>query len=233
VPEVIPDILVVVYEQEDDGGYKDHTWYPFFSGDDGSLITNEKFVPFNATEASADIPDDELLVYGKYGEITLRDSETGNTVDLYPIPDEENLRFYGNDRFGYSLSIPHKIFTKVVVLPDNGDGMILESKDGKARFRVSGGFLIGEAGETLYESYAEVLRNIGGVENAFHHDVGDDYWELFWRKGDIVYKRKFLVNGEEAWSDCEIYFEWEEGVVDDTLPDLTQRAIESLAFPKG
>ena len=54
--------------------------------------------------------------------VTLKDDSTGNTAELYPIPDEEELLLYHNPRFGYSVSVPHKFFTQVVLLPDNGDG---------------------------------------------------------------------------------------------------------------
>ena len=165
--------------------------------------------------------------------ITIRDGNTGNTEDLYPIPDEEELLFYGNERFGYSVNIPHKVLTEVVLLPDSGDGMILESKDGKAAFRVSGGFLTRKAGDTLFESYAETLRRVGGVENTIHHDAGDDYWEISWRNGNTLHMRRFLLNGEEAWSDLEMHYEWDEGAGDDSLHSIMWRSFISLTFGAG
>jgi hypothetical protein len=162
--------------------------------------------------------------------ITLKDSETGNTIVLYPIPDEAELLFYSNERFEYSVSVPHKVFTKVVVLPDNGDGMILESKDGKARFRVSGGYVMVD--RFLKESYDSARESITG-DWIIEDEIGEDYWKLAWREEDVVHYRKFRIKGEEAWADCEIYYEWEEGVVDDPLPDLTDRAVDSLAFGEG
>ena len=69
--------------------------------------------------------------------VTLKDDKTGMTVDLYPIPDEEELLFYGNMRFGYNVSVPYKFFTQVVLLPENEDGMILGSKDWTARLPLS------------------------------------------------------------------------------------------------
>jgi len=89
-------------------------------------------------------------------DVTIKDGETGMTVELYAIPNEEELFFYGNQRFGYNVSVPYKYFTEVVLLPENEDGMILESKDGTGRFRVTGGYLLDE-GE-LVESYAGRTR---------------------------------------------------------------------------
>ncbi len=162
--------------------------------------------------------------------VTLRDGERGTTEDLYPIPDENDLLFYGNERFGYNVNVP-KIFTKVVMLPENGDGMILESEDGTAGFRVSGGFLMVEGGEALYERYAETLQDIGGLENASFHDAGDDYWEICWWEGNLFLKRKFVIS-DEAWCECDIFYRSErEG--DDPLDAITDRALESLAFAVG
>jgi hypothetical protein len=162
--------------------------------------------------------------------VTLKDTETGNTVDLYPVSGEEELHFYHNDRFGYSVSVPHKIFTKVVVLPDNGDGMILESEDGKARFRVSGAYVMVDG--FLKESYDNARESITG-DWIIDDELGEDYWKLVWREEDIVYRRKFQIKGEEVWVDCEIHYEWEEGDVHDPLPDLTDRAVDSLVFSEG
>ncbi|MCL1875565.1 MAG: ankyrin repeat domain-containing protein [Synergistaceae bacterium] len=77
------------------------------------------------------------------GEIRLKDNNTGKTNTLYPPFSEEDkgLLFYNNDRFGYSVMIPD-IFTVAVLLPEDGDGIILGSADGKATFRVSGGFVM-------------------------------------------------------------------------------------------
>jgi hypothetical protein len=202
--------------------------YSSDSSDSGIGVTGKGSVFFKSAQPIGRADENS----GGLEPIILRDESTGNTEDLYPIPDEEELLFYGNEHIGYNVSIPFKIFTEVVLLPDNGDGMILASKDEKARFRVSGGFLIGEAGEALFDSYSETLGTIGGVENASFHDAGEDYWEIHWRQEETIHKRKFLT-GDGAWADCEIYYEWEEGVVNDPLPDVTDRAMRSLGFAEG
>ncbi len=48
VPEIIPEVVVVVWGKDEEGGPVDHQWSPQFSGEDGSLIMNERFIPFNA-----------------------------------------------------------------------------------------------------------------------------------------------------------------------------------------
>jgi len=165
--------------------------------------------------------------------ITLKDSKTKMTVNLYPTVEKEDkeLLFYSNERFGYSVLVP-KIFTKVVTLPTNGDGMILESKSGKEKFRVSGGLITEK--EMLKKTYNAACKSIGGENNASFYYIGDVYWELCWWKGNTFYSRKFLINDEEAWCDCEISYpsSRDEGTYN-PLDKIIYRAIQSLAFPVG
>lgn len=42
VPEGMPNLVVVVTDA--DGN--EYTWYPFYSGEDGSFVTDEEFIPF-------------------------------------------------------------------------------------------------------------------------------------------------------------------------------------------
>ena len=168
-----------------------------------------------------------------FDPITLRDGNTGNTVDLYPTWDEEDegLLFYGNNRFGYNVKVP-EVFTKVILLPDNEDGMILESQDGKAVFRVSGGFVMDEG--MLRNTYDSALESIGGEDNATYFDIGEDSWELFWWKGDTFHSRRFLMKGEEAWSDCSISYETSRNEETyDPFDEIVHRAIQSLVFGEG
>jgi len=164
------------------------------------------------------------------GPVTLKDGDTGNTVILYPT-DDEGLLFYHNDRFGYEMRVP-EIFTKVVLLPENEDGMILESEDGKAAFRTSGGFVMIDG--MLGESYDNALESIGGEDKAVYFDIGEDSWELTWWEGETFHRRKFLMDGEEVWGECEIsYQSVNNEAVRDPLDEIMRRAIQSLAFGKG
>ena len=170
---------------------------------------------------------------GPSEEVTLRDDETGNTETLYPPFSEEDqgLLFYGNNRFGYSVKVP-EIFTKVVLLPDNGDGMILQSKDGKASFRVSGGFVIDEG--MLKESYDSALKSIGGENKAayFDIDIEENTWWVTWWKGDTYHTRRFLMNGEDAWADCEISYQSVNGEYN-PFDEIAYRALQGLVFAEG
>ena len=165
--------------------------------------------------------------------VTLKDSKTGMTIDLYPIPDEKELLFYGNMAIGYNVNVPYKIFTKVVHLQKNGEGMTLESKDGKARFSVTGGRKINK--NMLKESYDKACKAIGGEQKASYSDIGDVYWQLCWWKGKTFHIRRFLINKDTgAWADCEIYYVTvnDEGTYDPRT-EIINNAIESLVFAEG
>ena len=166
-----------------------------------------------------------------FDPVTLKDGKTGNTVDLYPTVDKEDkgLLFYGNNRIGYNVKVP-EIFTKVVLLPDNEDGMILESEDGKAAFRVSGGFVFDE--EMLQESYLSTLESIGGEEKAVYFGIEENSWRITWWKGDTYHTRRFLMNGEEAWADCEISYQSVNGVYN-PFDEIAYRALQGLVFAEG
>lgn len=165
--------------------------------------------------------------------LTLRDKERGTAVNLYPTGDKEDegLLFYFNERFGYAVKVPHEVFTEVVVLPDNEDGMILASKDGGARFRVSGGNVVDE-GE-LKASFESSKKAILEAKHLLtFENLTDESWDLCWWEGKVFHQRRFLAN-EEVWCDCEISYPapQDEGT-EDPLEDILHRAIQSLGLAK-
>ena len=177
------------------------------------------------------------LAVSETSALTLRDRERGTSVELmYPdgIAGDTDFLTYYNERYGYFINIPHKVFTKVVVLPENGDGLILESKDGKARFRASGGlaeFVDGDLGD----SYNQAIEALGGTNTFTYIDINRDEgsWELTWWEGNVFHHRRFIMN-EEIWCDCEISYESvpREDVYD-PLSDLRFDSVRSLAIAVG
>jgi hypothetical protein len=164
---------------------------------------------------------------------TLKDLDTGMEEHLYPSPDksEKDLLLYVNDRFGYSVKVPHEIFTEVVLIPDNGDGIILESKDGKSRFRASGGYVMDE--DMLKASFEDARAAAGGDKKISYENIGNDFWELCWWDGDIFHQHKFVMD-REVWADCEIYYQasMDEGT-EHPLDELSLRSLQSLELAKG
>jgi hypothetical protein len=164
---------------------------------------------------------------------TLKEPETGMEEHLYPSPDknEKDLLLYVNDRFGYSVKVPHEIFTETAVLPQNGDGIELETKDGKARFRASGGYVV--LGDEFASSFELALKTAGGDKNISYQGKGDDYWEICWWNGDLFHRRKFITDGE-AWAECEIFYptSMNEGT-EDPLDEISERALQSIELAKS
>ena len=168
-----------------------------------------------------------------FNTVTLEDSNTGMTVTLYPPSERDpGMLFYGNDRFGYSMYFPD-FFTEVVLIPENGDGLILEAMNGYYRFRVSGGFMMFE--DQLQTSMEAAKRYIeeNADEATIFEKTGDDWWELSWWNGPERGIRKFITNGE-IWSECE--FINQPGRVryePDDYFELFERSLRTLSFPVG
>ena len=139
-----------------------------------------------------------FLAPGQKPALTLKDAKQETTADLYKIDMGENVNeifLYVNERYGYSALIPLGMAEAVVVIPDNGDGLILASKDGSARFRASGGLAEFVEGG-LNGVFATALKNIGPalIEASFYSaeselNQGDKaFCVLTWRQGDTFYK---------------------------------------------
>ena len=165
-----------------------------------------------------------------FDPVILKDDNTGNTVELYET-DSDNYLFYGNMKVGYSISVPCLVFTEVVLLPDNEDGMILESKDG-ARFRVTGGFYVDDS--LLKESFETALKAVKEKVEHPYSDLGDDSWEITWRDADdTLHLRRHIMDKETgAWAEVEIYYHSPEYDVHPHAK-IFDYAIESLVFAKG
>ena len=172
---------------------------------------------------------DEKIV----GEVRLIDNNTGNTKTLYPPFSEEDkgLLFYHNDRYGYAMSIPD-IFTEVVLLPGNEDGLILGSKNGEYRFRASGGFVVFE--DELQKSMEAAKKYVEEyVDGAIIYEkTGDDWWELNWWNGPEKGVRKFMTNGE-AWCECEITSPGKLRNEQGEFDELFERSLATMSFPVG
>jgi hypothetical protein len=127
------------------------------------------------------------------GQVTLRDDNTGMTVELYP-GDGDNYLFYGNYSVGYSAQIPYNYFTEVVLLPENEDGMVLGTKDGTGQFRVTGGFVLDDEEVTLRDSFNSAVKAVEEKGEYPSSDVGEDSWRIVWReKGERLHIRRFVI----------------------------------------
>jgi hypothetical protein len=192
-----------------------------FKGNSDTGIYNSPNVRF--TNCTFDADDDEVSADGK---VTLKDASTGMTVTLHQSESEGLLYFESNGR--YSVKVPH-IFTEVVLLPDNGDGIILASKDGQYRFRVTGGFVMGFE-TTLEDAKKHVKENVDGA--MVFEETGEGWWELSWWNGPGKGTRRFITNGE-SWAECEITGPGEARNAPGEYDELFEQAVESLEFSVG
>lgn len=134
----------------------------------------------------------------------LKDVERETSADLYSTG-LDGFYLYVNERFAYAAWIPEGL-SEVVTIPDNADGLILKSKDGRARLRVSGGhaeFIEGG----LKGAFDQALKTAGRelISAVFINEGFNAYWTLSWRKSDHLFYRKFAVK-DDFWFDCEISF---------------------------
>lgn len=167
--------------------------------------------------------------------LTLRDGESGEEMALWPSSPEDGpewLRYY-NDRFGFTLLVPHEIFTSVVTIPANGDGFILGNRAEKSRFRASGGwaeFVDGGLRGSFERAKKEVGEENISYEEFSADDIGDDYWELYWWKHEWFNIRRFVMN-EEVWAECEISYPTIPNT-DDPMNTVAYTAVQSLVLAK-
>jgi hypothetical protein len=137
--------------------------------------------------------------------VKLTDSERGNVVVLTSAKTSGFLH-YVNQRFGYVVDIPDT-FTNVILLPDNGDGLILATQDGQAQFRASGGEYIEGTERTLRQSFDEAQGYLP-VKAAFTL-LEKDFWVLSWRESDVIHYRKFMLRNN-VWCDFEMTYPFEQ-----------------------
>ena len=116
--------------------------------------------------------------------------ENNNNKGL-PLSQNQQVLYeeYTNDRFGFAIQYPSTFMTKL--LPDNGDGIILESPDKSAELTVSG--INNVLNETPESTYNDLLKE---HSNASYKMQEDDWMVVSWIEGDnIVYEKKVVGSG--------------------------------------
>ncbi|MDL2313528.1 hypothetical protein LJC36_00940 [Desulfovibrio sp. OttesenSCG-928-C14] len=139
--------------------------------------------------------------------LTLKDTNRGTSVNLYATgdPGSDGFYLYKNERYGYYAWIPSQT-TRVVTLPDNGDGLRLVSKDGTASFRASGGLVefvdggLKGAFDETFKAHQKTINNALFVQNELRA-----FWAISWKEKDTQHHLKFSVKGAN-WSDCEFSY---------------------------
>ena len=107
---------------------------------------------------------------------------------------------YTGERSPFAVDVP-ALFTQAVVIPDNGDGIILRDIEDKARFRASGGRLVDTL--TIREFFESERKNLG-VKPAYEK-LGKNFFVLSWVADGNIHYRKLILN-EDAWADMEMSY---------------------------
>jgi len=129
---------------------------------------------------------------------TITDAE-GKSVVLRESP-RPDFFHYANERFPFAVDVP-ALFTQAVVIPDNGDGIILRDTEDKVRFRASGGRLVDKL--TIREFFESERKNLE-VKPAYEK-LGENFFVLSWLENGNIHYRKLILNGD-AWFDMEMSY---------------------------
>ena len=132
---------------------------------------------------------------------TITDAE-GKSVVLRESP-QPGFFHYTCERSPFTVDVP-ALFTQAVVIPDNGDGIILSDAEDKARFRASGGRLVGKL--TIREFFESERKSLG-VKPAYEK-LGKNFFVLSWLEDGKIHYRKLILNGD-AWADMEMSYPFE------------------------
>jgi|GEM_PF-1648193 len=93
---------------------------------------------------------------------------------------------YENGRFGFSIDYPDSFVTKST--PDNGDGILLASKDGSAELSVSGiNNALGDTVDSFFKSLTEEHPD------ASLKTTQDNWVTMSWTDGETVFYQKSVI----------------------------------------
>lgn len=141
-----------------------------------------------ANEQSAIIKDSESNKQNS----TPNKTNTKNTQQINKTQEQKvSYKPYINDRFGFSIEYPSDFTVKVT--PDNNDGLIFQSADGKTELTVSGINNVSNA--TVVSEYNNLLSQ---HSNAPYKKQEGNWFVVSWIEGNnIVYEKMVIGTGSE------------------------------------
>ncbi len=97
---------------------------------------------------------------------------------------------YTNERFGFSFAYPANVFSLPDRPPDNGDGQVFRTPDGKAAIGGSGGF--NALDETLDDLWQRTLELVGGEKQVSYSKRGQNWLVVsgIHPPGRVFYRRQ-------------------------------------------
>jgi hypothetical protein len=120
---------------------------------------------------------------------------------------------YTNRRFGFKIDFPSSFTVKEV--PDNGDGVNLDSSDGKAHLMVAGG---NNNGATLEEYFEGAIKRIKGT--IVYKTMKDNWAVISWKEGGDIYYSKIFSGSRSNNSFIFYYPENQKEIYDQVLMNI-------------
>ncbi|MDX0567209.1 hypothetical protein GOD83_24550 [Sinorhizobium medicae] len=141
------------------------------------------------------------------------------------IADAADFRPYGNGRFGYLVDLPSDF--KTVLIPENGDGIGLESADGSAKLSVWGNYLT-EGGFSQESARRRKFVEDDGWK--FTYEKRGASWASFsgTRRDHIIYMRQIALC-DDAMGNFTIEY---PAAQQKRFGPLIERMVKSLRAPK-
>jgi hypothetical protein len=101
------------------------------------------------------------------------------------------FKTYANSRYGFQVDYPDSFVSRPS--PENGDGLVLQSADGKGELIAAGG---NSAGLTLKEAFEQTIKDVGGEPGYSKH--GASWFVVTWTKGETLgYTKEFVGTGSQ------------------------------------
>lgn len=139
----------------------------------GMAVTKEKKVEVSIEEASKEQEENKEKQNDESKEEKGTLNETAKEI---------NYKKYSNQRFGFSIEYPD--YLKVIVDPENGDGIQVGNED--LKLTVSGGYnVLNETPDSMEKEL------INGKDNISYKEKGKDFFVASWIEGDtVIYQYK-------------------------------------------
>ena len=111
----------------------------------------------------------------------------GNSIVLQAT-ESPDFFHYANERFGFAVDVP-AMYTLALVIPDNGDGIILTDANKETQFRASGGNIIEK--RSLKQRYDADRKTLG--KNLAYSHLGKNFYILSWVEDSMIHYRKYIL----------------------------------------
>ena len=126
---------------------------------------------------------------------------------------------YENNRFAFSIDFPQR-FSKILLLPENGDGIKVGTEDGRACITASGGYNVFASTDYYKEQYQSERERLGS--KIAYSTLGDNYYAISWSEGATIYYCKQFFNNDYQNNFVIYYHRSQHDFYDDVVTQIEQ-----------